>query len=263
MHITRLATFFFQLQAVADQRGWTIGRTMRELGRYGYRAAETATYELSPAVFSEMQDAGWSVSNLYEFPDFLSCDPDMEIDRIMTAVDAWSPSKVMVIPRENGRCGEELRPVWNAIGKLAAMLDERDIPLMMEVFVLGFPSYATVSGMQSYLDNVPDLKVCFDTGNLVYGGDDCLATYRRWESRIAHMHLKDWSTSDDHGPYVFRAMDGRDIAPVPFDGGFLRIRDIVSSLGYSGTVAMEQTPCRDQLAAEIASARAVAELVEA
>ena len=35
------------------------------------------------------------------------------------------------------------------------------------------------------------LKLCFDTGHLLFGGGDVLATLDRWGDRVHHVHFKD------------------------------------------------------------------------
>ncbi len=37
----------------------------------------------------------------------------------------------------------------------------------------------------------PQLRLCFDTGHLLFGGGDVMATLDRWGDRIAHVHFKD------------------------------------------------------------------------
>ena len=36
-----------------------------------------------------------------------------------------------------------------------------------------------------------DLSLCFDTGHLLFGGGDVMATLDRWGDRIHHVHYKD------------------------------------------------------------------------
>ena len=39
--------------------------------------------------------------------------------------------------------------------------------------------------------STPDLHLCFDTGHLLFGGGDVLATLNRWAHRVHHVHFKD------------------------------------------------------------------------
>ena len=39
--------------------------------------------------------------------------------------------------------------------------------------------------------STPDLHLCFDTGHLLFGGGDVLATLNRWGDRVHHVHFKD------------------------------------------------------------------------
>ena len=37
----------------------------------------------------------------------------------------------------------------------------------------------------------PELTLCFDTGHLLFGGGDVIATLNRWADRVHHVHFKD------------------------------------------------------------------------
>ncbi len=37
----------------------------------------------------------------------------------------------------------------------------------------------------------PELTLCFDTGHLLFGGGDIIATLNRWADRVHHVHFKD------------------------------------------------------------------------
>ncbi len=39
--------------------------------------------------------------------------------------------------------------------------------------------------------STPDLNLCFDTGHLLFGGGDVMATLNRWGDRVQHVHFKD------------------------------------------------------------------------
>ncbi|MDH2444888.1 TIM barrel protein [Amnibacterium sp. CER49] len=91
-----------------------------------------------------------------------------------------------------------------------------------------------------------DVDLTFDTGHLLLGGGDALAGWRRWASRINHLHLKDVDLS------VLQAVQARhgdmvDVwasrAFVPVGDGDLDVGAIVDAVladGFDGWLVIEQ-----------------------
>ncbi len=90
-----------------------------------------------------------------------------------------------------------------------------------------------------------EVTLCFDTGHLLFGGGDIMATLKRWGERVHHVHFKDIR------PDVVR--DVRDIDrsfldavlagafTVPGDGciNFQEITDELKAMGYPGWIVVE------------------------
>jgi inosose dehydratase len=103
----------------------------------------------------------------------------------------------------------------------------------------------TPDEIDAFLD-ATDVDLTFDTGHLLLGGGEPLEGWRRWSSRINHVHLKDVDLA------VLRAVRGRngdmvDVwrsrAFVPLGDGDLDVAGIVDAIrlsGYDGWIVIEQ-----------------------
>ena len=95
------------------------------------------------------------------------------------------------------------------------------------------------------LGSTPDLHLLFDTGHLLFGGGDIMATLNRWGERILHVHYKDIR------PDVVADVRANDRSfldgviagafTVPGDGciDFQEVTDALAKMDYSGWIVVE------------------------
>ncbi len=91
----------------------------------------------------------------------------------------------------------------------------------------------------------PALNLCFDTGHLLFGGGDVLATLDRWGDRVRHVHFKDIR------PEIVRDVRANDRSfldaviagafTVPGDGciDFQAVTDALKAMEYAGWIVVE------------------------
>ena len=91
----------------------------------------------------------------------------------------------------------------------------------------------------------PEVNLCFDTGHLLFGGGDVLATLNRWGDRVHHVHFKDIR------PDVVADIRARDAGfldavvggafTVPGDGciDFLAVAQALKAMSYAGWIVVE------------------------
>jgi inosose dehydratase len=90
-----------------------------------------------------------------------------------------------------------------------------------------------------------EVKLCFDTGHLLFGGGDVMATLNRWGDRVHHVHYKDIR------PDVVTDVRANDRSfldaviagafTVPGDGciDFQAVTDALKAMDYSGWIVVE------------------------
>lgn len=91
----------------------------------------------------------------------------------------------------------------------------------------------------------PEVTLCFDTGHLLFGGGDIMATLNRWAERVHHVHFKDIR------PEVVSDVRANDRSfldaviagafTVPGDGciDFQEVANLLKAMDYSGWIVVE------------------------
>jgi inosose dehydratase len=91
----------------------------------------------------------------------------------------------------------------------------------------------------------PELKLCFDTGHLLFGGGDVIATLNRWADRVHHVHFKDIrpdvvaDVRANNRSFLDAVIAGA--FTVPGDGciDFQAVADTLKAMDYAGWIVVE------------------------
>ncbi|NOC47516.1 myo-inosose-2 dehydratase [Ruegeria sp. HKCCD7559] len=91
----------------------------------------------------------------------------------------------------------------------------------------------------------PELSLCFDTGHLLFGGGDVMATLNRWGDRVHHVHFKDIRpeivqvTRENNRSFLDAVIAGA--FTVPGDGciDFQAVANALKAMDYSGWIVVE------------------------
>lgn len=93
--------------------------------------------------------------------------------------------------------------------------------------------------------STPDLHLLFDTGHLLFGGGDVMATLNRWGDRIKHVHFKDIrpdvvaDVRQNNRSFLDAVIAGA--FTVPGDGciDFQAVTDALAAMSYKGWIVVE------------------------
>jgi len=91
----------------------------------------------------------------------------------------------------------------------------------------------------------PEVKLCFDTGHLLFGGCDVMATLNRWGDRVHHVHFKDirpavvQETRENNRSFLDAVIAGA--FTVPSDGciDFQAVANALKTMDYEGWIVVE------------------------
>ena len=91
----------------------------------------------------------------------------------------------------------------------------------------------------------PELQLCFDTGHLLFGGGDVMATLNRWGDRVHHVHFKDIrpeivkDVRENNRSFLDAVIAGA--FTVPGDGciDFQAVSDALKAMDYNGWIVVE------------------------
>ena len=117
--------------------------------------------------------------------------------------------------------------------------------------------YGTWQELKWYAEQMPELGICFDTGNFAYFGQDALEAYEQLKPYICHVHLKDRKYAGRANEQPLTALDGKKLYPSAVGSGEMPVREILTDLkqsGYQGGVLIEHFGSGDMMADMRASA---------
>ncbi len=91
----------------------------------------------------------------------------------------------------------------------------------------------------------PEVNLCFDTGHLLFGGGDVLATLSRWGDRVHHVHFKDirpavvQDVRENNRSFLDAVIAGA--FTVPGDGciDFQAVSNALKAMDYDGWIVVE------------------------
>lgn len=89
---------------------------------------------------------------------------------------------------------EKALKMANGLKGITAMAKEQDILTVIEDFDNIDSPIACVNGMKWFLEQVPDLRVTFDTGNFIIHKEDIFIAWEALKEKVVHVHCKDRGT---------------------------------------------------------------------
>ena len=258
----KLSVFLEHIYEAASQTGQAEDAVLKIVKGFGIDYVEApleSVLNLEDEVL-RLQAAGLGISNLYAFYDF---GHDKDHNAAMPLIETAARlhvKKVEVIPGFIAR-GEDAAPMLSnmqhALNELCEEAVKRGVTVMMEDFDGIMAPYATTQGLAWFMEQVPLLRCCFDTGNFLFSEEDALQAYEVLKSRIVHVHAKDRSLTRKKGEKPLRTIKRRKLYSSPVGQGCVPIRQIVEDLiagGYNGIFAIEHFGSKDMLADMRASA---------
>ncbi|WP_171169078.1 myo-inosose-2 dehydratase [Ruegeria sp. HKCCA0370] len=91
----------------------------------------------------------------------------------------------------------------------------------------------------------PELSLCFDTGHLLFGGGDVMATLNRWGDRVHHVHFKDirpeivQDTRENDRSFLDAVIAGAFTVPGGGCIDFQAVADALKAMDYNGWIVVE------------------------
>lgn len=116
------------------------------------------------------------------------------------------------------------------------------ITLSVENFPGADSPFVTSADFKAALQEIPELRLTFDSGNVFTGGEDPADSFRQCAKQVIHAHFKDWDVVPEGGR--MKGLDGRfyesaligEGAMAPLHG---RVLDAMRAAGYAGYINME------------------------
>jgi len=260
----KLAIFYDHVLEAASQKGISVREVLKRAKSFGYDSLECSMESISanPELTREMFDSvGMSVAGIYKYFN-LGNDPlnDGPASLINMAV-YYKADSVLVNPgfvsREvderamTRRVGtSQMQNMAYAMRNIVQYADKWGVKVTMEDLDDAAAPYASDVQLEWFVQNVPGLGICFDTGNFMYADVDEREAFIRLRNNICHLHLKDRALHGAPGEEPKVSVTGVNMFSAPVGGGVLHIREILEELkamGYDGTLAVEHFGAPDML----------------
>ena len=235
--IRGFANFDFQLFDLMKLEKISLSEACAVVRSFGYTHMEVGFCTLTDDALAAYRKNGLAISNIFTW---FSCNDPAEkicaaLDAlILKAAEAGSPF-VMPLPEdEEGN----LDMIWQILQSRADLAASHGVTMILEDFDYAKRTYNNIAGVRAYLDHVPALKCCFDTGNFISAGETLDDAWSQLKTDTVHFHLKDRK----------RAPDGS-LLSTPVGTGDLGLLDFVRARldeGFSGILALEQSPMENQ-----------------
>jgi sugar phosphate isomerase/epimerase len=151
--------------------------------------------------------------------------------------------RVMIPPAGRADVDREQSRPWFIAGLLETLPIAQDAGVILTIEDFGFPTSAFIVSDELLLavEQVPGLKLTFDSGNCVTAGEDAVHMLERIMPYVVHAHVKDWRITD-HEEEGFRGLDGQCYASVNLGEGIVDNAGCVRVLaeaGYEGYINLE------------------------
>ncbi len=239
----KAGTFFHHIREASRERGETLAETIAWAADLGYAAAELDADDAEGAEL--LAENGLQVTSIYRNYSWQEKIDHAQMEDHVNMAIRFGAKRIMAIPgfyTEGGDKDAELAQMHEGMRQLAAIATEKGITLTIEDYDNAMSPIATMEGMATFLEAVPELKVALDTGNFIFSAQDILKAEEHFLPRIAHVHLKDrlWSKAGDGDSLT--CIDGRVLYPCAVGDGDIPIREVLETLvktNYEGYVVAE------------------------
>ncbi len=167
------------------------------------------------------------------------------VDAVARELDAaaalGAPIAMLVTPgRRDTPRDVSRRQYLRGLQECAALARRLGITLTLENFPGADSPFAISSDMLEAVREVPGLKLTFDNGNTLIGGEDPAASFRRSAAHVAFAHFKDWAPSPDGKG--LEGLDGRRYRPALIGEGVVDQKACLAAMkeaGYAGYINIE------------------------
>lgn len=252
----KLSVFYHHICEAAHQSGKTVPEILEIVKSFGINYLEFEISDLKKGETAKiLADSGMKISSVYGRYDFVHSD---DLDGVFSHCDRAAElgsEKIMLIPgfysaNDKLVMKNEREKILAAMKKVCEYAHEKGLTPTIEDFD-DFLSPTSVSErMLDFVENIPYLKVTFDTGNFMYSAESENYAFERLKPYIVHVHCKDRSMTPDERCEMKCAVDGTEMYACPTGEGCIAVTHIVRELvknGYDGIYTIEHFGAYDQL----------------
>lgn len=252
----KLSVFYHHICEAAQQSGKTVSEVIDIAKSLGINYLEFDIADLKndeTAVL--LSDSGMKISSVYGFYDFANSDDLGGAFYHCDRAAELGSEKIMLIPgfysaNDKSVMENEREKMIFAMKKVCEYAHEKGLTPTIEDFDDFLSPISTSERMLDFVNEIPYLKVTFDTGNFMYSAESENYAFERLRQYIVHVHCKDRSMTPDERCEMKCAVDGTEMYACSTGDGCAAVAHIVKELvkdGYDGIFTIEHFGAYDQL----------------
>lgn len=253
----KLSVFYHHICEAAQQSGKTVSEILKKVKTFGIDHLEFDIADLkNDETVKLLSDSGMKISSVYGFYDFANNDDLSGAFYHCDRAAELGSEKIMLIPgfyssSDKAAVEKEREKMLDAMKVVCEYAHQKRLTPTIEDFDDFMSPISTSERMLNFVENVPYLKVTFDTGNFMYSAESENYAFERLKPYIVHVHCKDRSMTPDERCGMKCAVDGTEMYACPTGDGCIAVAHIVKELaknGYDGIFTIEHFGAYDQLA---------------
>lgn len=221
-----VSAFYENIRTGAVYNGLSMVEAVRSLcesGLQGVYVSCESTVQFSDELTEVLRETGIRVTGLHSWVDFSQDETGYK--NLVEQAARLGTAHALIVPVCTN---QNLETLIEGMKKAVEYGEGRDIQIFMEDLDQANSPYNNLAGLKLFLERIPELRCCFDTGNLIMYQEDEVDGFKQLRNRIRALHLKDREVNpknpDDIGKQI---LDGSYRYPAPVGSGYIRIQEIL------------------------------------
>ena len=250
----KIGVFFDHLRVASDQTSLPLEKIAREAVQMGIEFVHVNGefwMDNEERVDTLLEMAGLQVGSV-DFMCQLTRGEDIaETERMIRFLSRKNVKHLLLIPGFM----HEAQSRQSAMDQIAVHMKEllyfarsMHVQCSIEDFDHASAPYGTWQELLWYTQKLPELKVCFDTGNFMYHGQDEKEAYENLTGTICMVHAKDRSFLGREGDKPLKTQNGKALYPCAVGRGEVKMAELIACLKqdhYHGGIIIEHFDSAD------------------
>ncbi len=248
--MNRISVFLEHIYEAAEQRQLALREVLSHAAACGISALECDRWRLADGELKPLfERCGMEVSCIYEHFDFLGDSAERSAEKcrsLFATAQFYGCGTVLCIPGFSENPQADLPRFAEGLRMMCSLAQDYGITVTVEDFDDISSPCCRMEWLKYLLENVPQLRYTFDTGNFRYCLEEAEEAYSLLKQHVAHVHCKDRSyataTASPDGSNGKADLSGGVMYPAVVGEGVIGMSALVSRLlsdGYGGTLAIE------------------------
>lgn len=226
----RISAFYENIRTGATHDGIPMTEAVSALctaGLQGIYISYASTLQYADEIAEVLAKTGVEITGLHAWISFSK--EGKEARDVIDRAAGLGTDHVLIVPVCDGN---DIETLITGMQDAVSYGREKGIRVYMEDLDDAESPYNNAAGLQKFMDRIPGLMCCFDTGNWIMHGEDEVEAFRQFRDRTGAMHLKDRRlTKENPDDASIMILDGTFRYPAPVGQGMIRIAEILSMAG--------------------------------